>query len=614
MLLSKLFASTVRLGLLLSVLVIGNPVYAQAPQPQHGLAMHGTTKYPASFTHFDYVNPNAPKGGILHQEALGTFDTLNPNTLKGMSAAGLGLTYDTLMASSMDEAFSAYGLLAKTITVPKDRSWVRFDLRKTARWHDGKPITADDVVFSFNILKTKGHPFYRSYYADIKSVEKNGPLAVTFKFAGAGNRELPLIIGQMPILPAQYWNGRDFAATTLEKPLGSGPYRIKAFETGRSITYERVKDYWAKDLPVMKGRYNVDTVQFDYYRDTTVSLEAFKSGAFDMISEYEAKKWATAYDFPAVKDGRVIKDEIQKHTPSGMQGYVFNTRRDIFKDPKVRKALGYAFDFEWTNATLFYGAYKRINSYFDNSELAANHLPDAAELALLEPYRDQLPPEVFTKVYHPPKVEGKYGLRKNMRTALKILKEAGWFVKNGTMTNAKTGQPLSFEILINGAQGPAMERITLPFIQNLKKLGVQATLRTVDVNQYQNRRQQFDYDMLIGSYGQSLTPGNEQTSYFGSETANRPGSRNYMGVHSPVVDNLIQHIVLANTRKDLITATRALDRVLLWSYYIIPQWYLPYDRLAYWNRFGRPKTLTLQGTDIWSWWIDPVKDAALKAH
>ncbi|MBN2751334.1 MAG: ABC transporter substrate-binding protein [Rhodospirillaceae bacterium] len=588
------------------------PAWADAPQPMHGIAMHGAPQYPANFTHFRYVNPQAPKGGALRLHAIGTFDTLNPYTLKGMSAAGLGLTYDTLMTSAMDEAFTEYGLIAHTITVPENRAWVRFDLRTEARWHDGKPITPADVVFSFYTLKDKGDPFYRSYYAGVAKVEASGPHAVTFTFHESGNRELPLIIGQMPILPAHYWKDRDFAATTLEPPLGSGPYRIVSAEAGRSIVYERVKDYWGKALPVNVGRYNPDTVRFDYYRDTTVALEAFKAGAFDIMTEYEAKKWATAYDFPAVAEGRVIRAEIPHHTPSGMQGFAFNIRRPVFKDPRVREALAYAFDFEWTNAALFHGAYRRINSYFDNSELAATALPDAAERAILEPFRAQVPPEVFTTVYAAPKVEGELGLRTNLKRAITILKSAGWTIQNGRMTETATGHPLRFEIMINGAQGAAFERITLPFIQNLKKIGVEASLRSVDVNQFQNRVRQFDFDIMVASFGQSLSPGNEQDSFFGSAAADRPGSRNVIGIKSPAIDAIIRRIVMAQDRPDLIAATRALDRVLLWSHYVIPQWYLPYSRIAYWNRFGLPGTLTIRGTDTWTWWIDTQKDAALK--
>lgn len=594
----------------LLALAFATPAHAAEPQPMHGMAMHGDPAYPPSFRHFAYVNPDAPKGGTLKLHALGGFDTLNPYTLKGMSAAGLGLTTDTLMASALDEAFTEYGLVAETITVPEDRSWVRFTLRKTARWHDGQPITADDVIFSFETLRDKGDPFYRSYYGGVKSVEKTGPNAVTFTFREAGNRELPLIVGQLPVIPKHYWQDRDFTATTLEPPLGSGPYRIARAEAGRSIVYERVKDYWGKDIPVNKGRYNPDVVRYDYYRDTTVALEAFKSGAFDMMSEYEAKKWATAYDFPAVRNGRVIRDEIPKHTPSGMQGYVYNTRRTVFADAKVREALAYAFDFEWTNAALFHDAYARINSYFDNSELAASNLPDAEELRLLAPFRDQVPPRAFDQVYRAPKAEGANGLRDNLRTALGLLREAGYALKNGVMTNAE-GQELRFEIMINAAQGAAFERITLPFIQNLKKIGVIATLRAVDVNQYQNRVRQFDFDMMVGSFGQSLSPGNEQEGFFGSAAADIPGSRNFAGVKSAAVDAMIRHIVLAETREGLIAATRAMDRILLWNHYVIPQWYLPYDRLAYWNRFGRPEGITPRGTDTWAWWIDPAKDKAL---
>lgn len=596
--------------LALLAFAVALPAAAAEPKPSHGMAMHGDPDYPADFTHFAYVNPEAPKGGLLKLHALGGFDTLNPFTLKGMSAAGLGLVYDTLMTPAQDEAFTAYGLVAKTITVPEDRAWVRFELRPEAKWHDGQPITPEDVVFSLQVLREQGDPFYRSYYAGVTKAEKTGPHAVTFTFAEAGNRELPLIVGQMPVLPKHYWQGRDFAATTLEPPLGSGPYKVSGFETGRTISYQRVKDYWGKDLPVNTGRYNWDAIRYDYYRDTTVALEAFKSGAFDMITEYEAKKWATAYDFPAARDGRVIRAEIPKHTPSGMQGYAYNVRRPVFADPKVRQALAYAFDFEWTNAALFHGAYARINSYFDNSELAADSLPSPAELKLLEPFRKDLPPEVFTQVYRAPETQGPDGIRANLRTALALLRAAGYDLKNGVMTNA-AGQQLRFEIMINAAQGAAFERITLPFIQNLKKIGVEASLRSVDVNQYQNRVQQFDFDMMVGSFAQSLSPGNEQEGFFGSEAADRPGSRNVVGVKSAAVDAMIRHIVLAEDRDALIAATRALDRILLWGHYVIPQWYLPYDRLAYWNRFGTPEVFTLHGADTSAWWIDPKRDKAL---
>ncbi|SBW12341.1 conserved exported hypothetical protein [uncultured Alphaproteobacteria bacterium] len=582
----------------------------EAAEPRHGLAMHGAPAYPADFTHFAYTNPEAPKGGLLKLHALGGFDTLNPFTLKGMSAAGLGLTYDTLMAAAQDEPFTEYGLVAETVTVPEDRAWARFDLRPEAKWHDGRPITPEDVIFSLETLREKGDPFYRSYYAGVAKVEKTGPHAVTFTFAEAGNRELPLIIGQMPVLPKHYWQGRDFAATTLEPPLGSGPYKVASFETGRTITLERVKDYWGKDVPANAGRYNWDTIRYDYYRDTTVALEAFKSGAFDMIGEYEAKKWATAYDFPAARDGRVIRAEIPKHTPSGMQGFVYNTRHPVFADPRVREALAYAFDFEWTNAALFHGAYSRTNSYFDNSELAASELPSPAELKLLEPFRKDLPPEVFTRVYKAPVTQGPDGIRANLRIALAKLRAAGYALKDGVMTDA-AGQELRFEILVNAIQATTFERVVLPFVQNLRKIGVVAEMRVADVNQYQNRMQQFDFDMTTGSFPQSLSPGNEQEGFFGSAVADQPGSRNTAGVRSPAVDAMIRHIVLAKDRDDLIAATRALDRILLWSHYVIPQWFLPYDRLAYWNRFGKPEILTLHGADTSAWWIDKALDARL---
>lgn len=579
--------------------------------PVHAMAMHGAPKYGPDFTHFDYVNPNAPKGGQLRMFSVGSFDSLNPFILRGSPAVGLGLSYDTLLTSSADEAFTEYGLLAETMEVPEDRSWVIFTLRPQARFQDGKPVTAQDVVFSFNTLKDKGAPHYRFYYANVSKVEALGERRVKFSFDGGVNQELPLIIGQMPVLPAHYWKDREFEATTLEAPLSSGPYRIKAFEPGRFIVYERVKDWWGKDLPVSKGFYNFDEVRYDYFRDTTVALEAFKSGAYDLRVENVAKEWATGYDFPARAQGRVVLREFEHDMPSGMQGFAFNMRRPLFQDARVRQALAQAFDFEWSNQNLFYGQYRRTKSYFDNSELASSGLPGPDELALLEPLRGKIPEEVFTKTYMPPSTEGTGGLRANLRTAMALLKEAGWEVRDGTLVNKQTGQPFVFEILLSS---PTWERISLPFAQNLKRLGIQANVRTVDSAQYENRMNTFDFDMAVQVWGQSLSPGNEQRNFWGSDAATQDGSQNYTGIQSEALDSLIDKVITAGDRKDLIAAVKAMDRVLLWNHLVIPHWHIPYARIAYWDKFGMPATVPMQGVQLFSWWYDAARGPQAEAE
>lgn len=570
--------------LLLASLLSFLPLAAHAWAP--ALAMHGEPKYGPDFQHFDYVNPNAPKGGSLRLSALGTFDSLNSFILRGTPAVGLGLLYDTLTVSSADEPFTAYGLVAEAIETPPDRSWVKFRLRPEARFHDGAPIRAEDVIFTFNLLREQGHPIWKFYYADVTTVEKTGEREVTFRFRPGENRELPLIIGQMAVLPEHYWKDREFSRTTLEPPLGSGPYRIARVDAGRSIVYQRVEDYWAKDLPVNRGRYNFDQIRYDYYLDSTVMLEAFKGGAFDIRLENVAKNWATAYDVPAVHEGRLKRIEIPHELPQGMQGFYYNIRRPVFQDPQVRKALGYAFDFEWTNRNIFFSAYTRTRSYFSNSELAAVGLPSPAELALLEPFHDQLPPEVFTQVYEPPSTSGMGIPRANLREAGRLLKEAGWEVRDNRRVHVETGRVLRFEILL---PDPSYERLVLPFVRNLERLGVIATVRSVDATQYIERMKRFDFDMTMLTRGQSLSPGNEQRSYWGSRAADEPGSQNYIGIKHPAVDALIEKIIAAPDRDGLIAATRALDRVLLWHYYVIPHYHLNRWRLAYWDKFGRPE-------------------------
>ncbi|CCG08133.1 extracellular solute-binding protein [Pararhodospirillum photometricum] len=581
---------------------------AAEPGPAHGLAMHGDLKYPPDFKHFDYVNPDAPKGGAVRLGAMGAFDTLNPLTLKGEAAPGLTLTLDTLMVAAADEPFSKYGLIAQSVEMPEDRSSVTFTLRSEAVWSDGTPVSADDVAFSLETLRTQGLPLYNMYYSDVAKVEVLGPKQVRFVFKTNQNRELPLIVGEMPILPKHYWQGRDFSAPTLEAPVSSGPYRIESFEPGRSITYARRPDYWGRDLPVNRGQDNFDSVRYDTYRDATVLLEAFKAGAYDYRLENVARQWATGYDTPAVRDGRILMEKLPHHRTAGMQGFIYNLRRPLFQDPRVREALAYAFDFEWTNQTLFHSEYSRMRSYFDNSELSAIGLPDAAELALLEPLRDQIPRRVFTEAYQPPVVdEAQGGLRSNLARALALLGEAGWTVRDGALRNAD-GTPFAFEILL---VQPEFERVVLPFARNLERLGIKLAVRTVDTAQYMNRLSQFDYDMIVSGWGQSESPGNEQRDFWSQAAATTPGSSNYAGFVSPAVDRLVESLIKAPSRPDLITRVRALDRVLQWSFLVIPQWYQPADRVAYWNIFGRPAQTPRTGLQFMTWWVDPAKVAAL---
>ncbi|HSE92581.1 MAG TPA: extracellular solute-binding protein [Methylomirabilota bacterium] len=596
-------AVAVALLLALAASAPGPRAAPAAGRPGHGLSMHGDLKYPPGFAHFDYVNPRAPRGGKVTLAAIGTFDSLHPFILKGVAAAGIGAVFDSLTVQSADEPFSEYGLVAETIETPPDRSWVAYTVRPQARFHDGSPVTVEDVIWTFETLRAKGHPFYRSYYRQIASVEKAGPRRVLFTFKRGENRELPLIVGQMPVLPKAYWAGRDFAKTTLEAPLGSGAYRVESFEPGRSITYRRVPDYWAAELPVSVGRFNFDVIRYDYYRDGIVALEAFKAGAYDFRQENSAKSWARGYDVPAVRDGRIRKEQIRNEVPTGMQGFVYNTRRPVFGDPRVRQALARAFDFEWANAHLFYGAYTRTRSYFSNSELAARGLPGPDELAVLAPFRGRVPDEVFTKEYRPPST-APGGLRPGLVEALRTLKDAGWVVRDMRLVNAETERQMAFEILIEDAN---WERITLPFVKNLERLGIAARLRTVDAAQYEYRLKHFDFDVTVAVFAQSLSPGNEQADFWGSEAADTPGSRNLAGIRDPVVDALVASLIAAPDRRSLVARTRALDRVLLWSHYVVPHWHITAFRVAYWNRFGRPAVSPKYELGFDTWWIDPRK-------
>lgn len=578
----------------------------------HGIAMHGDLKYGPDFKHFDYVNPAAPKGGTMRQAVAGTsFDSFNGFIVKGVAAAAIGRIYDTLMVGSADEPFSMYGLLAESVSTAADRSWVEFKLRPNARWHDGKPVTVDDVIWTFKTLQQKGHPYFRAYYAAVAAAEKTGERSLRFTFKPGENRELPLILGQLPVLPKHSWESRDFEKSTLEPPLGSGAYKIGAFDAGRSVTYERVADYWGKDLPVNVGRDNFDTVRYDYYRDDTVIVEALKADQYDFRLENSSKDWATAYNLPVVRNGVLKKEAIPNNRPQGMQGYAFNARRGFFKDPRVREALAYALDFEWTNKTLFYGAYTRNRSYFDNSELAATGLPGPAELAILEPYRKQLPPEVFTREYNPPATDGSGKIRKNLGKAIKLLDQAGWKIDEKTrlLTHAESGETMSFEILL---VQPLFERVTLPFAKNLERLGIKASVRTVDTAQYQRRTDHFDFDMIVNRVPQSDSPGNEQLGYWSSKFANDPGAQNVIGIADPVIDKLVEAVIAAPDRATLVASTRALDRALQWGHWTIPHWYIATDRVLYWDKFGRPAITPAQGIQPDTWWLDAEKAATFE--
>jgi len=580
--------------------------------PVHGIAMHGIPKYPADFKNFDYVNPAALKGGKRVAEAIGTFDSLNPFIIRGNPATGLGLIYDSLMVSASDEPFTQYCLVCESLEVPDDRSWVEYTLREDARWQDGVPISVDDVIFSFNALQKQGRPFYRAYYSGVADVAQMGPRTVRFTFGGDPNPELPLILGGMTILPKHYWETRDFSKTTLEPPLGSGAYRISDVKPGRSITYERVEDYWAKDHPTQVGFNNIDTIRYDYFRDRTISREAFKAGDIDIWVENSAKEWATAFDFKAREAGLVLKEDIPHQRTQGMQGFMFNIRKPLFQNRLVRQALVFGYDFEWYNTNLAYSAYSRSVSYFGNSELASQGLladAGAEEREILERYRGRIPDEVFSAVYRPPVTDGSgsRGIRGNLRKAAALLEEAGWTVRDGKLLN-DAGEPFQFEILLID---PGQEKNALPFTRNLKRLGIEARVRVVDSSQYRQRVDAFDFDMIVSSFGQSLSPGNEQRAYFSSAQADQPGTRNIIGITDPVIDDLIELVISAPDRESLVQRTRALDRVLLWGNYLVPHFGLTYDRIAYWDEFGRPDVIPMQGVVIGAWWIDPEKKKTL---
>ncbi|MCH9765442.1 MAG: extracellular solute-binding protein [Alphaproteobacteria bacterium] len=620
--------------------VFAAPVQAQGAETRHhALSLIGTPKYGPDFKHFDWVNPDAPKGGTVRINTVGDFNNLNPFTIKGIAASGMLLTYDTLMATSPDNSSTEYGLVAEWVSFPDDYSTATFGLRPEAKFHDGKPITPEDVIFSLQTLK-KAHPHFGKYYKNVTKAEKTGDHQVTFTFDSKGNRELPQILGQLYILPKHYWqangkNGtkRDLAKTTTEPPLTSGPYRVKSFDIGKTIVYERVADYWAKDLPVSRGQWNFDAIKYIYFKDRTGAFEEFKNGKADYWVENTSQAWATQFGFPAVKSGKVKKEEIATKRVAPMQAFVFNTRREKFKDHRVRQAFNYAFDFESLNKNILYNQYIRVGSYFDNSELKASGLPEGRELELLSEIKDEVPPEVFTTEFKNP-VGGAQNMRENLRSASNLLKEAGWSVtdkvvadpncgffckalklvglgseKKERVLRNKAGEELAAEFMI---ASPAFERIILPYVADLKKLGVKASLRVVDPTQYEQRQRSYDFDIIVDTFSQSESPGNEQRDFWGSASADVPGSRNTIGIKNPAVDKLIDKIVFSKDRAELVAATRALDRVLLWNHYVVPQWHYPFERVAYWNKFDRPEKLPKQTPAFLQvWWLDPEKQKAL---
>src|SRR5262245_32329454 len=585
----------------------------------HALSLVGPPKHGPDFKHFDRVNPDAPKGGTvrLAPPVFGTFDSLNPFTVKGQAATGVSrLVYDSLMTTSSDEAGAEYCLICEWASYPDDYGSVTFGLRAGARFQDGREITPEDVIFSMEALK-KSHPLYAAYYKNVAAGEKTGEREVTFRFDQKGNRELPQIVGQLPVLPKHYWEGkgadgepRDLSKSTLEIPLGSGPYKIKDVDAGRSITYERVKDWWAKDLPVSKGQWNFDELKYVYFRDRLPGFEAFKAGQLDFWREGSAKEWATAFDFDAVKKGWVKKEQVPITRVVPMQAFVMNLRRKQFQDARVRRAFNLAFDFEFANKNLFYGQYVRVGSYFGGSEFEAKGLPQGRELEILKEVEKDIPAEVFTAEWKNPVNNTPEDARNNLRQAAQLFAAAGWTPKSGVLTNA-AGEQFSVDILLDE---PVFERIVLPFKANLEKLGVKVTVRVVDSAQYQRRKDAFDYDIIVDIFRQSESPVNEQRGFWGSAAASQDGSDNTIGIKNPAIDKLIDKVVFAKDRDELAAATRALDRVLLWNHYVVPHWHTPYDRIAFWDMFGRPAKLPSRATSFTQvWWVDPEAHKKLAA-
>jgi microcin C transport system substrate-binding protein len=610
-------------SLLAAALLAAGLQATQADEWRTTSSLIGESKYGDNFQHYDYVNPNAPKGGTLNSVVLGTYDSFNPYIVQGSPAAGLlgfggGLLYDTLMEQATDEGSTSHPLIADAYKYPTDYSSATYRLDPRAKWHDGQPITVDDVIWSFQALKANS-PMYSRYFENVTDAVAISDREVEFHFNQKGNRELPKIIGDLAVLPKHWWEGtdangkkRDVTKPTLEIPLGSAAYKIASFKPGSEIIWQRVPDYWAAKLPVKIGRENFDTQRFTYILDDNAAWLAFTKGGLDDVKpENSSRRWKTAYDFPAVKTGDVIKQEFKTTSPEPMQAFMLNQRRPLFQDRLVREALTYPFDFETMNRTLFFGFNTRTSSYFQGTELASSGLPQGKELEILEKHRDKLPPELFTQEFKLPVYDSPQAERKYLKQAVDLFAKAGWVIKGGKMVNAKTGEPFKFEIL---GWNDTDQVISSPYIANLRKIGVDATLRLIDQTQYVNRVNNFDFDVIISQLGQSESPGNEQRDFWSSKAADRPGSRNYAGIKNPVVDDLVDRIIFATDRDDLVAATHALDRVLLWNYYVVPQYYRAVVWLAYWNKFGIPeKQPAYVGADQNSWWIDPDKEKALAA-
>lgn len=586
------------------------PNLARAQEPTHGLSLFGAPALGKNFAHYPYVNPQAPKGGELRVAAIGSFDNLNNFTIKGSAAEGLGMIYDMLMDTSLDEPSTAYGLIAETVSHPADYASVTFVLRKQARFHDGSPVRAEDVAFSLEALRA-ANPFYRAYYRDVAGTDILGPHTIRIRFAARGNRELPLILGQLPILPKAYWTreGRSLEETTLDPPPGSGPYIIERINAGRSITYKRNKNYWARDLNVAQGRFNFERIKYEYFGDDTIAFEALKAGDIDYRREFSSRIWATGYDIDAVTQNRLKLETVPLKNGKGMQAFIFNTRRSPFDDARVREALNWAYDFEWTNKNLFYGQYARTGSFFEGSELAATGKPDAVELKFLEPLRGQIPDKTFGPRIANPVADGSGNIRTHLRKARALLEEAGWKIDAGKLKRGSAQFEMEF-LLVQ----PAFERIVAPYIRNLERLGITARTRIIDPSQYQNRLNNYDFDAVVASFGQSLSPGNEQRDYWSSQSADTPGGKNLIGIRDPAVDALIEKLIFAASRAELVAATRALDRVLLSNHYVVPQWHAPHERLAYWQKLAHPARmpgLALGFPDLW-WHAARAGDGKLK--
>jgi peptide/nickel transport system substrate-binding protein len=566
--------------------------------------MHGEPKEIKGFTHFPYVNPDAPKGGRVTFAVQGSFDSLNPLIVKGASADGVReYLFESLLARAYDEPFSLYGLIAESVETPADRSFVEFTLHPAAKFSDGTPITVDDVIFSHALLRDHGRPNHRSYYRKVTKVEQTGPRKVKFTFDRSGDREMPLIIGLMPVLPRHLIDPDQFEKTSLVPPIGSGPYTIAKVDPGKSISFARDPDYWGRDLPVNRGLYNFDEIRFDYYRDAGSMFEGFKSGLVRLRNEEEPTRWTEGYTFPAIRDGRVIKEELPVETPAGMAALAFNTRRPIFADPRVRQALIKLFDFEWVNRTLYHGQYARTESYFARSDLSAHGRPaDKTEQALLAPFADEVKPEIMDGSFAFPVSDGSGENREGRVEALKLLEQAGYQLTGGKLIKTETGEPFEFEIL---AVTRAQERLLLTFARALKQVGIEARIRQVDSAQYQRRKQTYDFDMIQYFWPVSLSPGNEQSFRWGSEAAVTEGSFNYPGVKSAGVDAMIEALLKAEDRDGFVSAVRALDRILLSGDYVIPLYHLPRQWVAHWNDLKRPDMTPLYGYQIDAWWLEP---------